>query len=122
MVKELERLLSNSNSPYDKLCFSSVVVMKDGNTFSGVTVKNQIFRDAVYAEQAAIARAITAGYKHGDFDSIHIMVSTSNINDLRHINKDMIIEHFDPSAEVFLYDKNRNMRVMKVGHLLFNIY
>ncbi len=122
MVNELERLLSNSNSPYDKLCFSSVVVMKDGSTFSGVTVKNQIFRDAVYAEQAAIARAITAGYKYGDFDTIHIMVSTSNINDLRYINKDMITEHFEPSSEVFLYDKNRNMRILKVGHLLFNIY
>ena len=61
MVSELERLLSNSNSPYDKLCFSAVVVMKDGESFSGVTVKNQIYRDAVYAEQAAIARAITAG-------------------------------------------------------------
>lgn len=122
MVNELERLLSNSNSPYDKLCFSCVVVMKDGSTFSGVTVKNQIFRDAIYAEQAAIARAITAGYKYADFDEIHIMVSTSNINDLRHINKDMIIEHFEPSCEVFLYDRNRNMRIMKVGHLLFNIY
>ena len=39
MVNELERLLSNSNSPYDKECFSCIVVMKDGNTFSGVTVK-----------------------------------------------------------------------------------
>ena len=122
MVNELERLLSNSNSPYDKLCFSSVVVMKDGKTFSGVTVKNHVFSDAVYAEQAAIARAITAGYKYGDFESIHIMVSTANINDLRYINKDVITEHFEPSSEVFLYDKNRNMRVMKAGHLLFNIY
>lgn len=122
MINELERLLSNSNSPYDKLCFSSVVVMKDGNTFSGVTVKNSIFRDAVYAEQTAIARAITAGYKYGDFSEIHIMVSTSNINDLRHINKDMIIEHFEPSSEVFLYDINRNTKIMKVGHLIFNIY
>ena len=50
------------------------------------------------------------------------MVSTSNINDLRHINKDMIVEHFEPSSEVFLYDINRNSKIMKVGHLIFNIY
>lgn len=122
MVNELERLLSNSNSPYDKECFSCIVVMKDGNTFSGVTVKNSVFRDAIYAEQAAIASAITSGYKYGDFAEIHIMVSTSNINDLRHINKDMIVEHFEPSSEVFLYDINRNSKIMKVGHLIFNIY
>ncbi|MDD4187347.1 MAG: hypothetical protein PHX04_01045 [Bacilli bacterium] len=122
MVSELERLLSNSHSPNDTVCFSSIVVLKDGSSFGGVTVKNDIFRDAIYAEQAAIARAITAGYKYNDFDEIHIMVSTTNINDLRHINKDMITEHFEPSSEVFLYDRNRNMRVLKAGHLLFNIY
>ncbi|MDD2208287.1 MAG: hypothetical protein PHG03_00575 [Bacilli bacterium] len=122
MVNELERLLSNSHSPNDTICFSSIVIMKDGSSFGGVTVKNDIYRDAIYAEQVAIARAITAGYKYNDFNEIHIMVSTNNINDLRHINKDMITEHFEPSSEVFLYDKNRNMRVLKAGHLLFNIY
>lgn len=122
MVNELERLLSNSHSPNDTICFSSIVIMKDGSSFGGVTVKNDIYRDAIYAEQVAIARAITAGYKYNDFSEIHIMVSTNNINDLRHINKDMITEHFEPSSEVFLYDKNRNMRVLKAGHLLFNIY
>ena len=122
MVNELERLLSHSNSPYDTQCFSAVVVTKDGSTFAGVTVKNQVFRDAIYAEQAAIARAVAAGYKYGDFREIHIMVSTSNINDLKYINKDAIIEMFEPDREVFLYDKNRNNKIMKVGHLLFNIY
>lgn len=122
MVSELERLLSNAYAPYDHLCFSAVVMMKDKTTFSGVTVKNAIFRDAIYAEQAAIARAVAAGYKYGDFDRIYIMVGTKNLNDLKYINKDVIIEFMEPSAEVFLYDLNRNERVIKVGNLLFNIY
>ncbi len=122
MINELERLLSNSYAKHDHLCFSSIVVTKDGKTFSGVTVKNQIFRDAIYAEQAAIARAISAGYKYGDFEKIYIMVGSNNINDLKYINKDVIIEFMEPDAQVWLYDKNRNYRVMKVGNLLFNIY
>ncbi|MDD2238307.1 MAG: hypothetical protein PHH51_00270 [Bacilli bacterium] len=122
MVNELERLLSNSYAQYDYKCFSSIVVMKDGKTFSGVTVKNQIFRDAIYAEQAAIARAVSAGYKYGDFEKIYIMVGTTSINDLKYINKDVIIEFMEPDAQVWLYDKNRNYRIMKVGNLLFNIY
>lgn len=122
MVNELERLLSNSYAAYDFKCFSSIVVMKDGKTFSGVTVKNQIYRDAIYAEQSAIARAVSAGYKYGDFEKIYIMVGTNNINDLKYINKDVIIEFMEPDAQVWLYDKNRNYRVMKVGNLLFNIY
>ena len=122
MINELERLLSNAHSPHDALCFSSVVVMKDGQTFGGVTVKNNIFRDAIYAEQAAIARAVAAGYKKKDFDKIYIMVGSNNINDLKYLNKDVIIEFMEPSSLVYLYDLNRNEKILKVGNLLFNIY
>ena len=122
MINELERLLSNAHAPHDALCFSSVVVMKDGQTFGGVTVKNNIFRDARYAEQAAIARAVAAGYKKKDFDKIYIMVGSNNINDLKYLNKDVIIEFMEPSSLVYLYDLNRNEKILKVGNLLFNIY
>ena len=122
MINELERLLSNAHVPHDALCFSSVVVMKDGQTFGGVTVKNNVFRDAIYAEQAAIARAVAAGYKKKDFDKIYIMVGSNNINDLKYLNKDVIIEFMEPSSLVYLYDLNRNEKILKVGNLLFNIY
>lgn len=122
MINELERLLSNAHAPHDALCFSSVVVMKDGETFGGVTVKNNIFRDAIYAEQAAIARAVTVGYRKKDFDKIYIMVGSNNINDLKYLNKDVIIEFMEPSSLVYLYDLNRNEKILKVGNLLFNIY
>lgn len=122
MINELERLLSNAHAPHDALCFSSVVVMKDGQTFGGVPVKNNIFRDAIYAEQAAIARAVAAGYKKKDFDKIYIMVGSNNINDLKYLNKDVIIEFMEPSSLVYLYDLNRNEKILKVGNLLFNIY
>lgn len=122
MINELERLLSNAHAPHDALCFSSVVVMKDGQTFGGVTVKNNIFRDAIYAEQAAIARAVASGYRKKDFDKIYIMVGSNNINDLKYLNKDVIIEFMEPSSLVYLYDLNRNEKILKVGNLLFNIY
>ncbi len=122
MISELERLLANSHAPYDHVCFSSIVVMKDKTSFSGVIVKNDIFRDAIYAEQIAIARAVAAGYKYGDFESIYIMVSTKNINDLKYLNKDMILEFFEPDKCIYLYDLNRNERILKVGNLIDYIY
>ena len=51
-----------------------------GWSLKGVTVKNAIFRDGIYAEQIAIARAVTAGYKYGDFEEILIMVSMLNVD------------------------------------------
>ena len=122
MVNELERLLSHAYAPYDSKCFSAIVEMKDGKTFAGVTVKNQIFRDAIYAEQAAIARAVAAGYKYGDFDKLYLMTSTKNINNLKYINRDIISEFMEPSSTIVLYDINRNSSVIKAGSLLFNIY
>ncbi len=122
MVSELERLLANSYAPYDHMCFSAVVLLKDKTTFGGVTVKNPIFRDAIYAEQIAIARAITAGYSYGDIEAIYIMVGTKNISDLKYINKDIIIEFMEPDKCVYLYDLNRNERIIKVGNLINNIY
>ena len=122
MVNELERLLSNSYAPYDNICFSAIVTTKDKKVFGGVSVKNAIFRDTIYAEQAAIARAVTLGYRYKDFDTLYLMVSTNDLNDLKYINKDMILEFFEPDREIFLYNVKREVRVIKVGNLISHIY
>ena len=122
MISELRRLLSNSYSPYDTKCFSCIVQMKDGSTFSGVTIKNAIFRDGIYAEQIAIARAITKGYKKGDFEKIYLMVGTKNISDLKYLCKNVITEFFEPEKTVILYTLDEESRVLKVGILYNNIY
>ena len=122
MVNELERLLSNSYAPYDNINFSAIVTTKDKKVFGGVSIKNAIFRDTIYAEQAAIARAVTLGYRYTDFDTLYLMVSTNDLNDLKYINKDMILEFFEPDKEIFLYNIKREVRVIKVGNLINHIY
>ena len=122
MISELKRLLSCSYSPYSILCYSCIVVMKDGKTFSGVTIKNTVFRDGIYAEQIAIARAIVEGYKYGDFEKIYLMVGSDDIKDLKYLNKEIITEFFEPYKSVILYTLNEDRRVLKVGNLYNNIY
>ena len=122
MISELKRLLSNSYSPYDIKCFSCIVVMKDGTTFSGVTVKNAIYRDTIYAEQVAIARAVTEGYKYGDFEKLYLMVGSDDIKDLKYLNNRVITEFFEPFKSIILYTLNEDKRVLKVGNLFNSIY
>ena len=122
MKKKLEILLNNAYTPYDRIKFACIVKMDDGTEFSGVTVKNSIFRDGMYAEQIAIAQAVTAGYKKGDFESLYLMVNTSNINDLKYLNRDIIIEFFDPSDRIILLTIDGEKRVLKAGTLFNNIY
>lgn len=122
MISELKELLKNSYSPYSDKLYSSIVVMKDGAKFKGVTVKNATYRDGIYAEQIAIASAITEGYKYGDFDTIYIMVNSDNISDLKYLNERVITEFFEPEKSVILYTLDGDNRVLKVGNLYSNIF
>lgn len=122
MVRELERLLSNSYAPFDEITYSAIAKMKDGMIFAGVEVKNNIFRSSIYAEESAIANAVSHGYQKKDFDSLYIMTSSKNINDLNNLNKNIIKEFYENNCEIFLYDINREERIIKVGNLLENIY
>lgn len=122
MISELKELLKNSYSPYSDKLYSSIVVMKDGTKFKGVTVKNATYRDGIYAEQIAIASAITEGYKYGDFDTIYIMVNSDNISDLKYLNERVITEFFEPEKSVILYTLDGDNRVLKVGNLYSNIF
>lgn len=122
MIRELERLLSNCYAPHDNIFYSAVARMNDGKLFAGVIVKNDIFRSTIYAEEAAIANAVSHGYRKKDFDSLYIMTSSKNLNDLKNINKNMIKEFYENDCEIFLYDINREERIIKVGNLIENIY
>lgn len=122
MRKKLEQLLNNAYTPYDRVKFACIVKMDDGSEFNGVTIKNSVFRDGIYAEQVAVSRAVTAGYKRGSFESLYLMVNTNNIGDLKYLNRDIIIEFFDPSDRVYLMTLDGEKRVLKVGNLYNNIY
>lgn len=122
MISELKELLKNSYSPYSDKVYSSIVVMKDGSKFKGVTVKNATYRDGIYAEQIAIASAVTVGYKYGDFDTIYIMVNSNDIRDLKYLNERVITEFFEPEKSVILYTLDGDNRVLKVGNLYSNIF
>lgn len=122
MNKELKELINNAYTPNDNMKFACIVKMDDGTLFKGVTVKNTVYRDGIYAEQIAIARAVAAGYKKGSFDCLYLMVNTNNIGDLKYLNRDVIIEFFDPSDRVILMTIDDEKRVLKVGNLFNNIY
>lgn len=122
MISELKNLLKKSYNPYDNLSFAAIATMKDGTKFNGVSIKNATFRDGLYAEQIAIARAVTNGYKYGDFEKISIMVNTDKISDLKYLDNKVITEFLEPDARVILYTISDDKRVLKVGNLFNNIY
>ena len=119
MTDLLLELLNNAYTEIDYLCFSCVVEMNNGELFKGVNVKNSVFRDSIYAEQLAIAQAITAGYKKGDFKSLHLMVGSNDFNEFRYLSEETIKEFFDDEDEIFLYNLKGEVKKIKVKNLGF---
>lgn len=120
--KELINLLQNCCVPSDSLHFAAIVVMKDGNEFSGVNVKNSVFRDAIYAEQSAIAQAITSGYKKGDFEKIYLMVGSESISDLKYLNRAVISEFFESDKEVVCMNLFGQEVILPVSNLYSAVF
>jgi cytidine deaminase len=54
-------------APYSNFHVGCVVLARDGRVIEGVNVENAAYPLGVCAERTAFARAVTEGYKRGDF-------------------------------------------------------
>jgi cytidine deaminase len=59
-------------APYSNYFVGAAVRTRDGRVFEGVNVENAAYPLGVCAERTAIARAVSEGYKPGDFEAIGI--------------------------------------------------
>lgn len=105
MKEKLENLLKNSYAPYSKYRVSSIVVMKDGNTFSGVNVENASFGATICAERVAITSAIAAGYKKHDFKEIYVMVDHEKMGTCCFLCRQVFLEFFDENVKIICMNK-----------------
>ena len=62
-------------APYSNYLVGAVVRTRDGREFAGVNVENAAYPLGVCAEKTAIAKAVSEGYKPGDFEAIGITAS-----------------------------------------------
>ena len=54
-------------APYSNFHVGCAVLARDGRIIEGVNVENAAYPLGVCAERTALARAVTEGYKRGDF-------------------------------------------------------
>jgi cytidine deaminase len=62
-------------APYSNYLVGAVVRTHDGREFAGVNVENAAYPLGMCAEKTAIASAVSAGYKPGEFEAIGITAS-----------------------------------------------
>jgi len=116
MREELKELLKNSYAPYSKYNVSAICVMKDNQLFGGVNIENASYGATVCAERVAIFKAVSKGYRKGDFKELHIMVNSDKIGTPCFMCRQVFTEFFDRDMKVYMYSNN-DMMVKTVDEL-----
>jgi cytidine deaminase len=62
-------------APYSNYLVGAAVRTRDGKVFEGVNVENAAYPLGICAEKAALAKAVSEGYKPGDIEAIGITAS-----------------------------------------------
>ena len=114
MKDKLLELHKNSYAPYSNYQVSAIVVMKDGTEFNGVNVENASYGATICAERSAIVSAVSAGYKVGDFNELHVMVSSGEIGMPCFICRQVISEFFSKDSKIYCYDTHGRVEVYTV--------
>lgn len=117
MQEKLIKLLNNSYSPYSKFAVSAIVVMKDGKEFGGVNVENASYGATVCAERCAILKAVSEGYKVGDFKELNLMISNGKIGTPCGLCRQIISEFFEEDGVVNCYSTEGKIKKIKVSEL-----
>ena len=117
VISKLKELLDISYAPYSNFRVSAIVVCKDNKCFSGVNVENASYGATICAERVAITKAISNGYKKGDFKSIYIMCDSDKISSCCFLCRQVIVEFFDPDALIVLYNREGKSKMFKVSDM-----
>jgi cytidine deaminase len=62
-------------APYSNYLVGAAVQTRDGKVFEGVNVENAAYPLGVCAEKSALVKAVSEGYRPGDFAAIGITAS-----------------------------------------------
>ena len=118
MKEKLCKLLENSYAPYSNFRVAAILVCKDGREFCGVNVENASYGATICAERVAILKAVSLGYRKGDFKELHVLCADSNkISTCCMLCRQVISEFFLEDDLVYCYSNNGDMKKYLVKEL-----
>lgn len=104
MKDKLLELLNKSYAPYSNFRVSAILETTDGNIYTGVNIENASYGATVCAERVAIFKAVSDGYRKGDFKKLHVMVDSPKISSSCFMCRQVISEFFNNDTEIILYN------------------
>jgi cytidine deaminase len=80
LLKQAHKAKENSYSPYSGFKVGAAILAKDGQIIDGCNVENAAYGSTMCAERTAIFKAVSMGYKPGEFQAIAIASSGDNFS------------------------------------------
>ena len=80
LLEAAHKAKENAYSPYSNFKVGATILTKDGKTIDGCNVENAAYGSTMCAERTAIFKAVSMGYKPGDFQAIAIASSGENFS------------------------------------------
>ncbi|MCD8391499.1 MAG: cytidine deaminase [Firmicutes bacterium] len=64
LLERAKRAAENSYSPYSGFKVGAALLLENGDVITGCNAENAAFSPSICAERAAVAAAVSAGYRH----------------------------------------------------------
>lgn len=80
LLAEAHKAKKNAYSKYSNFQVGAAILAKDGATITGCNVENASYGLTMCAERTALFKAVSMGYKPGDFTAIAIAASADNFS------------------------------------------
>jgi len=75
LLARADAVAQRAYAPYSGFDVGCAVLTRDGAVIEGVNVENAAYPLGICAEKTAIAKAVSEGYRPGDFEAIGITAS-----------------------------------------------
>lgn len=80
LLEQAHQAKENAYAPYSGFKVGATILTKDGKTIDGCNVENAAYGSTMCAERTAIFKAVSMGYKPGDFEAIAVAASGDNFS------------------------------------------
>jgi len=125
MEKEIKEMFDlamaareNAYAPYSHFKVGAVCKMKDGTFVTGCNVENSSYGATICAERNAMFKAISMGYKIGDFDCLLEVGDTPGICYPCGMCRQVMSEFYKPSDKIILCNIKGDYHVYRLDEIL----
>ncbi len=115
LLNQAHHAKNNAYAPYSGVKVGATILAKDGKTIDGCNVENSAYGTTMCAERVAIFKAVSMGYKPGDFRIIAIASNGENFSPCGSCRQ--VINEFGEDIDL-IFEWDRNVVVQSLKDIL----